>query len=828
MRRAALLFLLLALWLLPTPSAVAHDVPAEQGFGAASRDFEQRHLDIHVRPDIAAGAIAGRVSVRFEAGRDEFRVLRLHAVEMQIHAVRDGDGHYLAKRHEDGVLHITLNRALEKGEESIVTVEYSAHPKRGLYFHAPSEAYPDRPLMLYSQGQGTDNRRWIPCYDAPDARCSFDLHVTVPQDLQSLSNGELVEQEALPGGERRDHWQFQDRAPSYLITLVVGDFDKHVEEWHDVRLEYLAPQGHGQHLRQSLGRTPAILDFFSDYTGLAYPWSKYAQVYVWDFIYGGMENVTATTLNMRALHPRDAMPDYRADGLVAHEAAHMWFGDLLTCRTWPHMWLNEGFATYFTDLFFEHHYGTEEFLVRRRDQNRRYLEGTPEPHKLKLERDKRGDQPLELGGYKAYNRGAAILHMLRRELGDKTFRLGVAAWVKRHKDEAVVSEQLRRVMEEAAGRDLHWFFDQWVYGAGYPVLEARVERDAQGAGPGTLVIRQTQPREGAQGLFRMTLAVRLGARGPLHHLRVYREEHRFPLASLLAPGGQQAVTPTGAYIGLDIGGDLLARVHVEQGVEAWAAMLARAPELTARLDALEALESFGPAALPALGKALAEDKSWAVRRDAAHVLGRMGGAPAHLALLPASQDTDSRVRVAVAEALGQTNRRLAGKTLVRMAGGDASPYVRGAAARSIGKLKLPDSRGLLTLLLKVESHGDIVRQGAIVGLRDLGDPAALPLVLPYLDYGWGKGANHVLRQAALDAALKLGGDEEAVHERVVALLADPYHRMRQWAATACGVHGIREAIPQLKKLRIEDWNGSVRGEAFRALVALGIEKDPTR
>ncbi|MGE0193667.1 MAG: M1 family aminopeptidase [Planctomycetota bacterium] len=815
-RRFALTFLVRALTVLllvagvsagepPADVPAAPAPPAPPPLDASTRDIDQLDLAIRVHPDLEAGTVAGEVDVSFAALRDGVRQLRLHALDMEIASVEDVEANALPFQLTDGVLSIELPEPLAAEATSRVTVKYVARPTQGLFFHKPCPQDPARPLLLYSQGQGNENRRWIPCYDLPDDRFRWTLEVRIPNGLTSVSNGEKRRPLEHEDGTHTDRWAFRDRAPSYLISLVVGQFETVTSNWNGVVLEFNGPPGRRDELTTSLALTSKMMDVFTTWLDEPYPWTRYAQTYVWDFVYGGMENVTTTTLNMRALHTEKVRPNYRSDGLIAHELAHMWFGDLLTCRTWEHIWLNEGFATYMTDVFFEHHDGAEELQLQRRRQNGGYMAETPTPETLGLERDPRGDRPVELSGGKAYSRGSGILHTLRREIGDEAFREGIRAYVDRHHDGTVVSEDLRTALEEAAGRDLEWFFDQWVYGVGYPRF--RVTRDEQ---RGVLVVEQEQPEAGGQGLFRMTVPVRWGPDGEVTPLRLYARRHTFPLPK-----------DAGPYLRFGVGGDLLLKATVDQGPEAWTAMLLSDPDVTARLDAAEALEPYGEVVVAALAKAMADDASASVRASIAEILGRLQGRAAGTVLVAAAEDRDPRVREAVAEALGAYPRALAGEALLaRVIDEGEHPYVRAAAAHALGRVKAEGARDLLEGLLHVDSHVDIVRTGTIRGLEALGDPHALPLVLPYLDYCWGRGAHHKLRQVALDCVLRLAPDDPRVKAAVAALLTDPYHRMRQWAAEACGRFRVDAAAPALEALAKDDWNGSVRSAAKKALEAI--------
>jgi aminopeptidase N len=781
--------------------------PPPPPLDATTRDFHQIHLDLHVAPDLKNATVDGSVELRFAPLVDDFRVLRLHCEETQVKSVVGEDGKPLANQLKDKVLYITLPAPEKAGEEHAVTVTYHSTPTRGLFFHRPTEKYPTTPWFLYSQGQGNDNRHWIPCYDEPDDRCSWDVWAQVPKEFDTVSNGLKQGSEDKPDGTRIDHWKFANTSATYLISLIVAKLETISLEKNGVLIEYHGPPGRRAELETSLGATPDMIAFFSDYAG-KYAFPRYCQTFVWDFVYGGMENTTATTLNMRALHGPEVLPNFTAQPLISHELAHMWFGDLLGCHTWDHIWLNEGFATYFTDLWYEHSEGEDSFLLRRRDQNHGYLSDTPHPEDLGLTKAPRGDLPLELHGGKQYNRGAAILHMLRREVGDDVFRDAVRRYVASFRDTCVTSEGFRRIVEQTAGRDLKWFFDEWVYGAGYPVLQ--VTRH------GTHVtVRQVQPRKGGQDLFRISVPARLGPDGEVKTLTITRDQNTFTL-----PPGKSD------YIRFGVGGDLLMTVRLDQPPEAWKAMLAEDPDITARLDAAEALEEFGPEAVAPLAKAAHDDKAWAVRQKAVEILGRIEAPDAAAAILPAAKDEDARVRQTAMASLGKKSRAEVGAALAEAIANEPHPYVRAEAARSAGRVKMDGAFEALKGLLSVESHENVVRQGALEGLRHLGDPRGAELAIPFLDYSYGLGGTHRMRQTALETLTTLWPDSRRTREILQGLLDDPYHNMRAWAAEACGKYGVKAAIPRLKEMAEKDWADGAKGAAKTALERLAKDTGP--
>jgi aminopeptidase N len=773
------------------------------------RDFDQLHLLLYVKPDIRAGTVEGEAALSFASLVSKLSVLRLHSKETKVLSVTDGEGRQLAFESGEEVLRITLASPMARGAEGKVVVRYRSKPTRGLYFHAPTKDHPFVPLSLYSQGEGADNRHWFPCYDLPDDRMTVELKIDVPDEQKTISNGLKVSEDYLPGPRRVDHWVFDKRLPSYLVTMIVGPYESWVTEHGDVILEITAFEGGLEEARNAFDRTGEMMDFFADYLDHPYPYTRYAQTFVWDFLYGGMENTTATTMNLRLSHPLTVRPNFNADSITAHELAHQWFGDLVTCRTFQHIWLNEGFATYLTDLFFEHAEGVDEFRMRRWRQNRDYLREAPKPEELGLETSPRGDIPVELFGGKAYNRGAAILNQLRFELGDEAFQKGVRLFLDRHDDSAVVSEDLRLAFEDAAGRDLTWFFTQWVYGAGYPVLGVTTEylpfRQIL-----RVTVRQEQAVKGGQGLFRVTVPIRVATADEAVEARlpVHLREHKFEIP----------VKSTPLHVRVNDGAFLLARVRHEQDLGALAHQAANSPDVAGRLDALLALTHRGGPGAEAVAIAVLEDAFYAVRVEAAKMLAGFPGSPvARDALIKAIEDDDPRVRAAAYEALGAFSRDDVGEAVASNVWREKHPYILAASARALGRLKTADAFEALTALLAVESHREVVRHGAIDGLAALGDPRAVDLARPFLDYAYGRGAMSMMRQAALNLILKLAPDAPETKATVLKLTRDPYFRMRGWAVQAIETYELRGVEARLKEMAASDPDGGVRWHAKKVL-----------
>jgi aminopeptidase N len=814
-----------ALFALAVLALAAPRASAAEPLDATTRDFDQLHLIVRVTPHVEEGTVDSETTIRFASMASSLKVLRLHCQETSVISAKDGEGTPLEFSLADNILSITLAKSVVRDAQAEVTIRSRSKPTAGLYFHAPSKTCPDMPLEMYSQGEGDDNRRWFPCYDEPDDRATCEVFVTIAADLKSISNGVLVESKPLDDGKRReDHWKLDQRIPTYLVSLIVGKFTTLTDTWKDVPLEYNGQVGRDEEIKQGFSATKAIMDFFSEYTGRHFPYPRYAQTTVWDFVFGGMENAGATTMNMRLLHPAEVRPNYSPDGLVAHEMAHQWFGDLLTCKTFDHIWLNEGFATYFTDLFFEHRDGPDQFALERFFQNRGYFDANKNPETLGLTASPRGDLPLELHGGKQYNRGAAILHQLRIELGDDLFRKSMARWVKDYEDKAVVSEDLRHAIEVEAGTSLKWFFDEWVYGAGYPVLAVSYSiesvttpaPDGKSSTTGKVAhvtIDQTQAAgSGQTETFRITVPYRFGAGdGAVRGRFDVRRRHQvFDVP--LAPVGD------GAFLRVGDGGGTFARCKVNQGLDAWRAALAHDTDPAGRIEAAEALADWPDGGFPALAAALAADKVYAVRTACAKTMAPLVRTTEQAAALAVGlKDADARVREATVEAMGGLTRDIAGAFATEAAKKDPNPYVRSAAAIAVGRLHAEGAFETLQELLAVHSHREIVKKGAFDGLTALGDPRALPLAAAALPYNYCQGDHHGMRQAALNCLVALAPDTPETHTAIVERLDDEFYRMRSWAAEAAGKLLIRSAKARLEQMAANDPDGGAKAAAKTAL-----------
>ncbi len=480
-------------------------LPGDKPRYPRDRVVDMKHIRLDINLDLDQKRISGSVTHTFSPVNEGVSSLDLDAVELDITGVELADGIPLNFSLPDGRLHIDLDRPHNPGEEISVVVTFSGTPRRGLYFISPSDSYPNKRLEAWTQGQDEDSRHWFPCYDYPNEMATSEIHATVREPFTAIANGEPRGVEAGPEpGTRTFHWFQSLPHVTYLTSVCAGEFAEITYEWDGIPIHYYVPLGREEDGRAIFKNTPDMLGFFSEKIGIRYPYAKYAQVVVQDFIFGGMENVSATTLTESALYDQRARLEMDADALIAHEAAHQWFGDLLTCRDWSHGWLNEGFATFLELAYAEHNKGAEEFLYALRTEIDSYLTEAARYRRPIVTNVY--NQPIDLFDRHLYEKGAIVLNMLRRVLGEAMFWKAISHYAISRQGKSVVTTDLQRAVEEATGRNLDWFFDQWVYGAGHPAVEGEYAWDEE-AKTAKLTFRQTQTGNQVSETFRLPMSI---------------------------------------------------------------------------------------------------------------------------------------------------------------------------------------------------------------------------------------------------------------------------------------------------------------------------------
>jgi aminopeptidase N len=763
-----------------------------------------KHVRLDVALDLAEARIDGTVSHTFTPINDGVRSIDLDSVGLEIRRVTMGGERDLNFSLSEGRLRIDLDSPRRAGEDVTVTVEFAgASPRRGLYFIRPDEAYPDKRLEAWTQGQDEDSKHWFPCYDFTNDLATSELHVTVREPNSVIAIGELTGVEQNADGTRTFHWRQDVPHVTYLTSVVAGRFAELRDEWDGIPIVYYVPPGRDEDGREAFKHTPEMMRLFSERTGVRYPYAKYAQVVVQDFIFGGMENVSATTVTDSILYDSRARLDQDPNYLIAHELAHQWFGDLLTCRDWSHGWLNEGFATFLELVWHEHHLGTDWYRHYLRQEMDHYTEEASEHYRRPIVTNVY-NYPIDLFDRHLYEKGGIVLDMLRHELGEDLFWKAVRRYVITNRSTNVTTSDLQKAIEAATGRNLDWFFDQWVYGAGHPDLKVEYAWDDERK-TAKLSFKQTQEGQDVAREFRLPLTVDFTSEaGERADFRIEVNEREqafyFPLPS------------KPKIVRVDPGCHILKSMEFSRPAEMVREQLRSDDDVLGRIDAARTLGKKGdPDDIRALGRALREDPFFSVRAEAAKALGAIKTPSALDELLTGVKLANARARRAVMSTLGEFRDAKAAEALERVLhDGDESYYVEASAAAAIGKTRQPGAMAALQHALGKDSQNEVIRSSVMSGLAALRDPEALPVVLEWTR--WGKPQQ--VRTAAASALAKFAAfvsesEKNDILDRLYELLADRWFRVQISAVEALAdIHDAR-AIPQLQRAVEREIDGRV-------------------
>src|SRR5216684_633239 len=766
----------------------APQLPADEPY-ARSRDYDLQHSKIALRFDLDQKKVIGEVTHSLSILRDGTAKIVFDSTGLTIQKVTVNKA---AAKFETAAekLIIPLAAGAKAGEKFEITIRYEGKPTKGMYFILPDKDYPDRPSQIWTQGESEDTHYYLPTYDYPNDRLTTETILTVPASWLTVSNGKLMSVSDAGKGLKTWYWKESVPSSTYLITVVTGEFEEVKDTWRGIPVTYYAPKGRADRLAINFGRTPAMIELFSKKFGVDYAWEKYAQVMVDDFVAGGMENSSATTNTSNSLvHPKLA-PEYLTgeDDLISHELGHQWFGDLVTCKDWGDVWLNEGFATFLEVVWSEAHFGHAPADYERWNNAREWFESSSLWNKPIVRHD--FDDSSEFDG-NAYGKGGWVLYMLRHQLGEDAFYRGLKHYLEVNRGKNVVTADLVKAIEEAAHTNVDQFFSQWIYGAGAPKLDLSYSYD-DAKHQVAVTVKQTQEREGRVGLFRIPTEVEItthsGAR--LYPITISKEAQTFPFPADSAP----------LLVLLDKGGHVLKSAEFHKEKKEWLYQLKNATDFSDRADAVIALGKIknDEEVVAALAETLRNDKAWGLRATAAETLGQLGGASASRQLLDALNTANEpwvRNRVVSALANFKDEAAVAAK-LNSIAREDSSYRARAAALQALAGLKAPNSLTVLNATVAADSPDGFLRNAALRSMGTFVDDKAVPLLLE-----WSAPGKPIdSRQAAIGSLARLQKDNKDITKQIVSYLNEPHFPIRMSAIFALGLRGDASAIPALEAL----------------------------
>lgn len=420
-------------------------------------------------------------------------------------------------------LRIKLNKTYTRSEKYDIVIDYIAKPDerltsgsaaitsdKGLYFINPTGKTPGKMPQIWTQGETEASSVWFPTIDAPNSKTTQEIYITVADKFTTLSNGKLISSVKNANGTRTDYWKQDLPHAPYLFMMGIGEFKV-------VKDEYIRPDGTKMdvhyyvepewepYAKAIFGETPAMIKFFSQLTGVEYPWDKYHQIVVRDYVSGAMENTGAVIFGDYAYKTDRELLDENDNSTIAHELFHHWFGDLVTCESWSNLPLNESFANYSQYLWDEHRYGKDEADYNAAIEAQGYFASAGNSGHHNLIWFDYVDKELMFDAH-SYNKGGRILHMLRNYLGDEAFFEGMRKYLKDNQFKPAEFHQLRIAFEEVCGEDLNWFFNQWFLNQGHPIL--KIEQYVSTANQEVvLTITQNQNEQQGWDLFKIPVEI---------------------------------------------------------------------------------------------------------------------------------------------------------------------------------------------------------------------------------------------------------------------------------------------------------------------------------
>ncbi|MGZ5282260.1 MAG: M1 family aminopeptidase [Bacteroidia bacterium] len=629
--------------------------------GSAEKKFEIKHTRLMLTPNWQQRTLQGHAELTVSpfAYAQDTLVLDAKSFDIQLVVLAGGKAgdKILSHIYDKRKILIPLDKQYKPGEKIQVSISYTAKPEQqipegiikqkadqGLFFIDPDNTDPYLPRQLWTQGEVQNNSAWFPTIDEPNQKFTQEIYLTVDTSLETLSNGALVYSNFNKDGTRTDFWQQKQPHSAYLSMIAVGDWHIEKDNWRDsIPVEYYVEHDYAPYAKLIFGKTPEMMEFYSKLLGIDYPWEKYSQVVVREFVSGAMENTTATVHFEPVQHDDREHLDETYESIIAHELFHHWFGDMVTAEAWGDLALNESLATYGERLWEEYKYGKDAAAYGRLQDLDAYLGETIYTREAII--NHYYNDAEELFDRHRYEKGGLVLHMLRTILGDEVFYKALHNYLKDNAFKTVEIHQLRIAFEEASGQDLNWFFDQWFLKAGHPSL---VIKQQYNKSKNTLVLHVEQTQKGKNiPLFKMPVEVHIYLPGKMlsHKIWLGKSKDSFSFSVPQAP----------LLVNFDAQKYLLAqKVEVKPAAQ-WYYQFMHEKNYADKYEALQAISqhtnTIGEDSLHRLITRALQDSFWNIRNRAINTL--LGNSSRNIqnSFIPAitilsQKDKKSRVRLA--------------------------------------------------------------------------------------------------------------------------------------------------------------------------------------
>ena len=751
------------------------------------RDVDIHHIIINISVNLEKKSVKGYVIHKLSPLSSNLDEIILDAEDIDIRRVRL-NGKDIDFSQNESFLYMNLYNAISWEDTVDIRIDYTSYPKKGLYFISPDKHYPEKRWQAWTQGEEEDNHHWVPIYDYPNDHATFECILTVNKKYTALSNGELISKVNNEDDTHTWHWKENFPMVSYLISFVVGEYVKIEDSYNELPVNYWVYENNKDEAIRSFGKTPRMIDFFNKKTGVVYPYEKYDQVIIEDFMFLGMENITLSHYTDATIHDKYSTPDVSSIELVAHELAHQWYGNMITTRNWANIWLNEGFATYFARLFIKNEFGYEESEYLRQEEMDKYfkqdsLERRPTVHY-------RFYDPMDLFNAHVYEKGGLILNMINDELGDEAFWKSIQHYTDFYKNKNVETADLKNSIELITGKNLDWFFNQWLFEAGYPEFKVSWSYNPRDENV-RIEVEQVQDLK-TSNIFKVKVDLRIDE--SVKTFIVDQKKMIFNIHSEKRP----------KLVVFNTGNRIPCKLYFDKNISEWILQLQNAPNILDRISAARALsQKKGRRNVEeALLNSLASDSFWGVRKEAARSFSKLKVKKYEKTLINLTNNQDNRVKREIYSALKiyQGNKEVA-KFLDNVIKNEDKYYGVADAFRALVQVDSSMAKSNIKKLLNTDSHNDVIRKAAISYFGSVINEKNYKTLCDLSEYGntsW-KARTECVKQ--LEKFIKLKPETIKIFTR---LLDDPSRSVRQRSVYAIAKFGNKSHINHLDRLAIYD------------------------
>ena len=779
-------------------SAFPQRLPEGQFHHDRNRDIDIIHYKAELHLDLANGSLSGEAEITLHplVELDSFSLDAFHLNVTKANLSEDENTRSLNFDNNDRSILFKLNREFQPKDTFNIIVDYSCKPNAGMYFEEdlnhPGEYFE------YTYGEGGLSANWLPIYNEVNDKFSTEMVVTVPDSYSVISNGKLINTKKESGGLHTFHWKQDLPHSSYLIGVYAGKFEKGELKpaLGKIPVDYWVPDGKLKEGAYTFRNTTRMIDFFSKKFNYDFPWDKYDQVAMQDY-QGAMEN-TGITLHSRAILRLVDSPDnfdypdfdhyntfWTSELTIAHELSHHWFGDNLTCRNLSYIWLNESFASYCQQLWDEFDKGKEQLQFDHQIGLDRYLEFVESEHIIR---------PLEYHYFEkpediylepiTYMKGSMILHMLRYILGDDNFFNALHYYLEKNQFSNVTSNDLKMAIEESSGQNLDWFFDDWVYGGGYPVFEVSYNylKDSKLV---DLKVSQVQPIVEGQDLFKLPVDIRVDTKDGIknYKLRVEKANQEFFIKSDAVP----------LMVSFDGQGNLVAKVNFEKSVNELLYQI-KHDELPGKIRALRQLVQKYPVkseTLNIISEILNGNYFWGLKAESTLLLGKIHTNEAEKLVNKALTSDDYHIRKAAVLSLSEFSTKSAAGTLKDIISNDKSSDVVATAIVELAKVEGKKGIDFIRQQINRSSWDDEIKTACLNAFGIIGDESAVKDIKPL---ALGR-FNRAVREAGFTAWGKCSQNDPELIKSLLDLAKKSIPGLQRLAINMLGEFHIKEAVP---------------------------------